>query len=321
VSSGDTPVSARKEIDVSSSEQEGSLLDIIVVTYNSAHVIEALLDSIPGALGDFVANVVVVDNGSADNTAELLLKRHDCKVVLSANVGYAAGINRGVREGTNANAILVLNPDTRLYKGCIAPMLNALHLPGTGIVAPRIWSDSGSPQLSLHRDFTLLRALGLTHMRFASLSEYVQEPEAYEKPHVVDWATGAALMMTRECFDVLGGWDESFFLYSEETDLSLRARDHGLATRYEPRSMVMHIGGGSGRSGKTYAMQAINRVRLYSRRHNRAATWCFYGLTLARELSWAARGHSERGFSAAALLRPSLRPAELKCSPHLLPGW
>src|ERR1700733_15088513 len=58
---------ARKEIDVSSSVRERALLDIVVVTYNSAHVIEALLDSIPGALGDVVANVIVVDNGSADN--------------------------------------------------------------------------------------------------------------------------------------------------------------------------------------------------------------------------------------------------------------
>jgi len=297
------------------------LLDIIVVTYNSANVVDALLDSIPGALGGRTANVVVVDNGSTDNTVELLREREDCKVIMSTNVGYSAGINLGVREGSGAEAILILNPDTRLNEGCIEPLLNALRLPGVGIVAPRILSETGSPQLSLHRDFTLLRVLGLTRTKLAILSEYVQELEAYEYPHVVDWADGAALMMTRECFDLLDGWDESFFLYSEETDVSLRAREHGLATHYEPRSVVMHIGGGSGRSGKTYAMLAINRVRLYGRRHNRGATWCFYWLTLAKELSWAVRGHQERRFAAAALLRPSLRPAELNCSPSLLPGW
>jgi N-acetylglucosaminyl-diphospho-decaprenol L-rhamnosyltransferase len=298
-----------------------SLLDIIVVTYNSEDVVGELLDSLPGALGELEASVVVVDNGSTDNTVELLLNRGDCKVILSSNVGYAGGINRGVREGSGADAILVLNPDTRLHEGCIAPLYRALRLPGTGVVAPRMLSDDGALVFSLRRNPTLLRALGLTRLKFPALSDLVQEDAAYEQPHVVDWAIGAVLMMTRECFDLLDGWDESFFLYSEETDFLLRARGQGLVTRYEPQSVVVHIGGGSGRSGKTFAMQAINRIRLYGRRHNSVATWCFYVLILARELKWAARGRQERGFAAAALLRPSLRPAELKCAPRLLPGW
>jgi N-acetylglucosaminyl-diphospho-decaprenol L-rhamnosyltransferase len=302
-------------------------LDIVVVSYNSEDVVGNLLDSIPGALGDIDANIVVVDNGSTDGTVELLANRGDCKVILSDNVGYAGGINRGVREGSGADTILILNPDTHLHEGSISPLYSALQLPGTGIAAPRILSNDdaqsgdGSLYFSLRRNPTILRALGLTHLKFPALSEYVQEPAAYEEPHVVDWAVGAALMMTRECFDVLGGWDESFFLYCEETDLSLRAKDHGLVTRYEPRSVVEHIGGASGRSGKTFAMQAINRIRLYGRRHNSLATWCFYSLILARELMWAARGHQGRRFSAAALLRPSLRPVELKCSRRFLPGW
>jgi N-acetylglucosaminyl-diphospho-decaprenol L-rhamnosyltransferase len=296
-------------------------LDIVVVTYNNEDVVGDLLDSLPGAVGDLDANVIVVDNGSTDNTVEVLLNRGDCKVILSSNVGYAAGINRGVREGSGADAILVLNPDTRLQEGCIAPLYSALRFPRTGIVGPRVLSSDGALYFSLRRNPTLLRALGLTRLKLPAVSELVQEAAAYEQAHVVDWAVGAVLMMTRQCFDLLAGWDESFFLYSEETDLSLRARDHGLVTRYEPQSVVVHIGGGSGRSEKTFAMQAINRVRLYGRRHNRVATWCFYGLILARELRLAARGDRGHGFVAAALLRPSLRPAELKCSPRLLPGW
>jgi N-acetylglucosaminyl-diphospho-decaprenol L-rhamnosyltransferase len=294
-------------------------VDIIVVTYNSSLLISDLLDSIPGALGEIIANVVIVDNGSSDDTVEVLRKRGDCHVVESANVGYAGGINRGVKEGSGADSILILNPDARLHAGAVPPLLEALQVPGTGIVAPQVVSEAGKLEFSLRREPTLLRALGLTKTKLPVLSEYVQEPEEYREPHVVDWALGAALMMSRECFDVAGGWDESFFLYSEETDLSLRARDLGLATRYEPRSVVMHIGGGSGRSSKTHAMQAVNRVRLYRRRHGVAASWCYYWLIIASELSWAARGYSRSAFAAASLLRPSLRPAELGCSRRLLP--
>jgi N-acetylglucosaminyl-diphospho-decaprenol L-rhamnosyltransferase len=296
-------------------------VDVIIVTYNSERYISNLLDSLPGALAGITADVVVVDNGSSDNTVEILRKRNDCKIVLSTNLGYSAGINRGVHEGCGAEAILVLNPDTQLKERCIAPLLSALHIPGTGIVAPRMLSDTGVPRLSIRRNPTLLRALGFSRLKWPMFSEHVQEAAFYEQSHVIDWAVGAVLMISRECFDLLGGWDESFFLYSEETDLSLRAKDHGLATRYEPRSVVVHVEGGSGRSGKTHAMQAINRVRLYSRRNSKAATWCFYAATLARELAWVLRGHKERRFAVVALLRPSLRPAELRCSPRLLPGW
>ncbi len=291
----------------------------MIVTYNSAAVIADLLDSLGPALDGLTADVVIVDNGSSDDTVDLLRARDDCRVVRSGNVGYAGGINRGVRESSGADAILILNPDIRLEKGSIAPMLAALSQPGTGIVAPRVRSPEGKLDLSLRREPTLLRALGLTRTGIAALSEYVTDPDEYLHPHVVDWALGAVLLMSRSCFDALGGWDESFFLYSEETDLSLRARALGLLTRYEPRSAAVHIGGASGRTNSTHAMQIINRVRLYRRRNGTLASWGYYLLTIASELSWVARGHRQSRFAIAALLRPSLRPRELGCSSSLMP--
>jgi GT2 family glycosyltransferase len=288
-------------------------VDIVIVTYNSAHVIGDLLDSLPAALGNIVANVVIVDNESTDGTVKTLLDREDCRLVQSANVGYAGGINRGVREGSGADAILILNPDVRLLPGSVAPLLASLRLPGTGIAAPRVLSDHGRLEFSLRREPSVLRALGLSRTKRPAFSEYVQEAAAYEHPHAADWAVGAILMISRHCFDVLGGWDESFFLYSEETDFSLRARDAGLCTWYEPRSVAIHIGGGSGRNSRTHAMRAVNRVRLYRRRHGLLASWCFYWLTIASEASWGLRGNPHARFAVRALLRPSLRPRELNC--------
>ena len=163
-------------------------VDIIIVAYNSAHVICDLLDSIPAALGTITAKVIVVDNDSTDNTVEVLRARDDCYVVQSDNVGYAGGINRGVKESSGAGALLVLNPDVRLHEGSVAPLLAALRQPGTGIVAPKILSDKGGLEFSLRREPTMIRALGLMRIGIPSASEYVQELEAYEHPHVVDWA-------------------------------------------------------------------------------------------------------------------------------------
>jgi N-acetylglucosaminyl-diphospho-decaprenol L-rhamnosyltransferase len=294
-------------------------IDVIVVTYNSAQVIGDLLDSLPAALDGLSAEVVVVDNGSADDTVQLLESRDDCRVVRSTNIGYAGGINKGVREAAGADAILILNPDARLHPRSVPMLVKALREPGTGIVAPQVRSPDGTLELSLRREPTLLRALGLTTTGIPALSEYVSDPDAYARPHVVDWALGAVLMMSRACYDAVGGWDESFFLYSEETDLSLRARDVGLLTRYEPRSVAIHIGGQSGRNNRTHAMQIINRVRLYRRRNGAFASWCYYWLTIASELTWVLRGHRQSTYAILGLIRPSRRPPELACSEHLLP--
>src|SRR5260370_38697067 len=105
-------------------------LAVVIVTYNSAHVVGDLLDSLPAALGGLAADVIVVDNGSADLTVEFLAKRADCHLVSSANNAYAAGINRGVSERPAARAILVLNPDVVLRPGPVPPMLTALGAPG-----------------------------------------------------------------------------------------------------------------------------------------------------------------------------------------------
>jgi N-acetylglucosaminyl-diphospho-decaprenol L-rhamnosyltransferase len=295
----------------------GPEVNVVVVTFNSINVIGDLLDSLPKALSGLVYNVVVVDNGSTDGTADFITARGGCRVLRSANVGYAGGINRGVREAVPAEAILILNPDVRLGERSVPLLLDALREPDVGIVAPQIRSPLGKLEHSLRREPTLLRALGLTGTGLPSLSEYVSSPADYASPRFVDWALGAVLLMSRKCYEMLGGWDESYFLYSEETDLCLRARDKGLRTLYEPRSIAVHIGGQSGRDRRTHIMQIVNRVRLYRRRHGPAASWCYYWLTVASELSWLVRGHRQSWSSVAALLRPSRRPQELRCDQRM----
>lgn len=295
-------------------------VDIVIVTHNSAHVVGDLLDSVPVAVGDVSARIVVVDNGSSDGTVPLLLARGGCKVVQSENNGYSAGINRGVSELDGDSPILVLNPDVRLGRNSVVALLGAMAAPATGIVAPMVRNVDGSLNYSLRREPTLLRACGLGFTGRARFSEYVVDGDVYESQAIVDWVLGAAMLVSRQCHEELSGWDESFFLYSEETDLCLRARERGWLVRYEPRAVVTHMGGESGRSPKIHSMQIINRVRLYARRHGRAASWMYFGLTLASEASWVVRGHRQSVTSLYALMRPSRRPKEIGCSQKILPS-
>ncbi len=285
---------------------------IVVVTYNSAEVIGGLLASLPAALGDLRYHVTVVDNGSHDRTVEVLAASpwvH--RVVRSTNVGYAAGVNSGVAASPAAPAIVILNPDARLEPLSVPPMVARLGVNRVGVVAPAVTDPDGSVSRSLRRTPSLGRATGLGFTGWAVVSEYVDQEWAYRHAHPVEWALGAALAVDRTCYQDLNGWDESYFLYSEETDFCLRARDAGWRVMFEPSSRVMHIGGGSGRSDRTHVMQIVNRVRLYRRRHGALAGWAYYALTVISECSWILRGHRTSRASVAALLFPGRRPEEL----------
>ncbi|GAA1969407.1 glycosyltransferase family 2 protein [Nocardioides panacihumi] len=291
----------------------------VVVTYNSAHVIDGLLDSLGPALDGLASDTVVVDNSSTDGTVDVVGRRDDVTLVRAPNLGYAAGINRGVAASAGSGPILILNPDVRLEPGSVRALLEALRRPGTGVAAPRVLDSTGALVPSMRREPTLARNLGLGGTGRPRFAEYVEEPGAYDAPAVCDWALGAVLLVSRECHEALGGWDESFFLYSEETDFCLRARDRGFVTRYEPSAVAMHIAGQSGRSPRIHAMQILNRVRLYRRRHSAVASTAYYLLSVLSEISWVLRGHRDsRGALRALVWRPA-RPAELGLSGSLVP--
>lgn len=291
----------------------------VIVTHNSADHIIDLLRSLPMAFADVPHSVVVVDNGSSDDTVDLVAAWDDVLLVRSQNTGFAAGVNNGVRAGASSGPILVLNPDATVSADAVPAMLEVLRQPRVGVVAPLMREADGSLSPSIRRAPTLLRAGGLSFTQNAVFAERVEDPKAYAEQLDVDWAVGAALLISRSCYDALDGFDESYFLYSEETDFCLRARDLGWRTVFTPSAEVMHIGGGSGESAATHTMKMVNRVRLYARRHGSVRSVCYFAIATLTELRRAVLGHSASWTALRALLRPRLRPAELNASGSLIP--
>lgn len=306
---------------------------IVVVAYNSADVLPGCLDAIPAASTglDHVA-VVVVDNDSRDDTAAVAQAHPSVSryLPMGRNAGYAAAINAAVRAVGATGPVVVLNPDVRLGAGCLPRLIAALDRDGAGIAVPRLVDSSGRLALSLRREPTVLRALGEALLggrragHFAALGEVVVRQEAYAVPAWADWATGAAMAISPACWRDVGPWDESFFLYSEETDFALRARDAGYRLRYVPDAEAVHIGGESGSSPYLWAILTCNRVRLYERRHPAfVARLAFRSAVLLGELLRAGRSPTHRA-AVKALLLPRRRPAEIGgtrvAEPVRLPG-
>ncbi|MEX5631240.1 glycosyltransferase [Parafrankia sp. FMc2] len=288
-------------------------VSIVIVTFNSASVLAECMSALPAASDRVRIETLVVDNASQDATLEVARAAGDGIRVLStgANVGYAAAINRGMQAvSPAARAVLILNPDIRLRPGAVAAMLDVLATPGTGVVAPRLLDADGALAHSLRREPSIARAWGEAVLggragRWPVLGEVVTSPRSYAVQTVADWATGAALLVSRACAAAVGEWDESYFLYSEETDFLLRARDAGFALRYAPDAVGVHLGGESGTAPALWTLLMANRLRLYRARHGAGASVAFTAGILAGELARAAAGRPTSRAAVAGLLTSS----------------
>ncbi len=300
-------------------------IGVLVVTYNSAEHIDDLALSLPAALGVVPARVVAVDNASSDDTVARL-RHHGIEVIdMGRNAGYSAAINAGIAAMPEVQAVLLLNPDIVVGPGAVPRMLEVLSDERVGIVVPQTRNLDGTLAHNQRRDPTLLRALGPAliggdrAVRFPLLSEEVADPAKYLRPHDVDWGVGAVMLISRACIDRLGAWDESFFLYSEETDYCQRARRVGFRVRYEPSAIAMHEGGGGVHQPRLRSMMIVNKVRLYRRHHSAAAATLFLFAVLLNEVSRGLMGNTAARAAAHALLVPSRRPPEIQCSDSFLP--
>ncbi|MGW2522456.1 glycosyltransferase family 2 protein [Streptomyces sp. NPDC001617] len=289
-----------------------SPIAVLVVTWNSASVLPGFLAALPDGMAGLDWRLVVADNDSADDTLEVLRTlAPDATVVRTGrNAGYAAGVNAALNAAGDHGGVLICNPDIRMRQGCAKRLVDRLG-DGVGIAVPLLYEEGhDTPHFSLRRESSVSRALGEAVIgnrragRFPSLSELVTDPAAYSRPTRADWATGALMAVSADCLAACGPWDESFFLYSEETEYCLRARDLGYATQLEPTAEAVHLGGDSQVSPRLWTLLTLNRVRLYRRRHSALATACFRGAVFLREASRAAFGRKASRMAATALLRP-----------------
>jgi GT2 family glycosyltransferase len=305
----------------SASELPGAVL--IVVTWNSADVLPGLFDSLEQGMAGVRWRLVVADNDSADGTADLVrTKAPEALLVQTGrNAGYAAAINAALEAigplDKETDAVFVCNPDIRMRPGCGAALVRGLEIPDTGITAPLLYDGTGRMIRTLRREPSPLRLLGEMVLgahrsgRFAALGEQVADPRAYKEPTRADWVAGSLMALSRECVEACGPWDESFFLYSEETEYALRARSHGFATRLAPDAIAVHLEGEATVSPKLWTLLTVNRVRLYKRTHSPAAVVAFWGASLLREASRALLGRA----SSRAAVRALVSPGRMRAKP------
>jgi len=208
-------------------------VSVIIVTYNSRNYLNVCLQSVIDQL-EIEDELIVVDNSSIDGSADLIRTHYpQVRLIHNQNMGYAGGNNCGAAVA-KGEYLFFLNPDTRLEGGALAlllaPLMNNTNIALTTACVvlmnrPELINTCGN---TMH--FT-----GLTYCRGAG-----QHKVKYSTSIEVDAVSGSAFAIRREVFEQLGGFDERFFMYVEDTDLSWRARLAGYRCLYVADAIVQH---------------------------------------------------------------------------------
>jgi N-acetylglucosaminyl-diphospho-decaprenol L-rhamnosyltransferase len=230
------------------SAETDSRVDVVVVAHASRDTLRTCVEPLVGAPG---VQVIVVDTASADPGFDTVEDLPVTLVHAERNGGFAYGCNLGAAQGT-APYVLLLNPDATMAPDDLERLAAVLDdKPDVGLVAPRILGDDGELHRSQRRfprlRSALSKALFLHRIapHAAWSDDLVHDPAAYGVAGEPEWVSGACMLVRRSALDALGGLDEGFFMYAEDTDLCARLWAAGLRVRFEPSATAVHGGGHS----------------------------------------------------------------------------
>jgi GT2 family glycosyltransferase len=240
-------------------------LSFIVVNRNTADLLVRCLDHIFQSDLDLYPDVIVVDNGSSDESVSRVKKRYPQVMVIEAgrNLGFAAANNRAVQQA-KGEFVLLVNTDALLQKGCAQSLLKIMEAdPRVGMVGPRLLNEDGSLQTSYEAAPTLAtETLNRSLLKRLFPSRFPGKSRRRAEPEDVETLIGAVMMIRRKALEALGGFDEDYFFFMEETDLAVRLRGAGWKVVHAPLASAVHL---QGATAKTYHASA--RIEFYRSRY------------------------------------------------------
>jgi GT2 family glycosyltransferase len=260
-------------------------LSVVVVTHNRSDLAMATLRSARSATGEVDVEWLVVDSGSTDETPDLLERNfHGLRVLRRANVGFAAANNVALKLA-RGRYILLLNPDVEIVSGTLAQLVSALDSrPEVGIASVIQQNSDSEPHLSIRRYPSPKRALGeALALPWNGWREEEQATAHYHQERSADWLVGAFLIARRETVEQIGGFDERFFLYSEEADWCFRARAAGWDVRHLPQMVVTHYTG-STTTPELIAQLSYAKVLFAYKHYGPMRARAIHGALMARHL-------------------------------------
>jgi len=232
-------------------------LSVVIVSYRCGALLDECLTSLDANRASVDMEVEVVDNASGDDTVEVS-RRHTwvTTTALDQNLGFGRANNLAMNRA-RGRAVLILNPDTIVPPGALRACLDELRRdPSVGLLTPRLVDLEGRLDRRCRRGFPTLWS---SFCYFTTLDRVFRGPRSrwYTMGHLpetdatdVEAVSGAFMLMPADAMRQVGGFDEQFFMYAEDIDLSLRFVEGGYRVRYWPGIDVVHVGTGSNAQGQ-----------------------------------------------------------------------
>ena len=251
-------------------------LSVIIVSYNSMGLLENCLFSVQKAMQTIDGEIIIIDNNSKDGIKEYLPSKFPGInfIFNNENLGFAKACNQGAKI-SSGDYVLFLNPDTGLSETCLTDCITFFKThPDAGAVGLRMLDEKGkflkeskrglpSPSASFYKLF------GLTAIFPGSkkIAKYYQGHLPENENNPVDVLSGAFMMIKRSVFEKVNGFDESFFMYGEDIDLSLRISQSGYKNYYLGKVSITHLKGGSTTYNYKYVNDFYGAMKLFVKKY------------------------------------------------------
>lgn len=249
-------------------------LSIIIVNYNSLQLLKPCLESVQQANETLSAEIIVVDNNSTDGSREFLKNKYPLTIFNNQNTGFAKACNLGLHQ-SSGKYVLFLNPDTVVSKNSFQSCISFFEShPDAGAVGVRMTDENEKFLKESKRGFpspatAFYKLFGLSflfpHSKIFANYYLGHLPEKENNP--VDVLSGAFMMIRKEVLEKTGPFDESFFMYGEDIDLSYRIVQAGYKNYYLGEITITHKKGGSTTYNYNYIKRFYGAMSLFVKKH------------------------------------------------------
>lgn len=255
-------------------------VSIIIVHHNTKELLRQCLASLMETTHSVDKQLIVVDNASSDGSSQMLGESFPEVTLLKnkSNIGFSQANNQGVKKAIGPY-LLFLNPDTIVCDGAIEGMVRFLESRAdVGAVGCKLLNADGSLQRScglfpsLRIELFTRTFLNRMFPRNRTFNMHNLASWDYSAVSEVDWATGACLMVRKDVFHSLSGFDENIFMFYEDVDLCLRIWREGWKVLFYPDSVVFHLRGGSWKQNREVPIQSsyVNALYFYRKHYSKA---------------------------------------------------
>ena len=242
-------------------------ISIVIVSYNVSKLLDECLQSVDKALQGIDGEVWVVDNKSSDDTLQMLADKHPAVHVIAnkENVGFARANNQAIRQ-SDAEYVLLLNPDTVVYENTLRGVLDFMDKhPEAGGAGVRMLYRGGWRAPESRRSIptpwvAMLKMLGFTR-------RYYMSHLSWDEPGQIEVISGAFCLLRRKALDVVGLLDEDYFMYGEDIDLSYRLLKGGWQNWFLPYDIIHYKGESTQKSSFRYVHTFYQAMLIFFRKH------------------------------------------------------